>query len=720
MNPVVHIIGPVDFALAACATALLAAFAPALCRSADRLRSIICLLLAITALFAFAAGVSGLLAGGGSGILPLGLPWLPMHIRIDALAAFFLLLIGALLVPVAIYSQGYLRGESRLATLAVFLPLFVLGMIGVVISDDAYTFMFFWEVMGVASYFLVTFEHEHVENRKAGFLYLLMAHLAGLLILGSFATLYAAAGSFEFSAMREAAISPFWAGAAFLLAALGFGTKAGVVPLHGWLPEAHPAAPSNVSALMSGIMLKVAIFGFLRVVWDLMGPGDFQWWWGVLILAAGSSSAVTGVLLALQQNDLKRLLAYSSIENIGIILIGLGLSMQLTRYGYPMLAALGLIAALYHTINHALFKGLLFMGAGAILHSTGTRNMEVMGGLIHRMPWTGALFLVACISISGLPPFNGFVSEWLTFQTALMAPQLGGAMLTAMVPFSAAMLALAGALAATCFVKAFAVVFLGHARSNAASNAQEVDNWIKLGMAIPAVLCLLLGLLPVLFIPLLDGVAQSLLHVSLAASMHAHGWLWLTPIDVAHASYSAPIALFGMLVIGGLAFWLLHPKGARVRRSILWGCGNPHTHARMQYTATSFSQPLRRIFSGIYQPEEVMHIDRQRHTLLTTKARYIVRVQDMAVKKLYQPIAEYVLSLARRLDRRHQQDIRSYLAYTFYTILFLLALLSIKQSISAYNLHLTSRFSSDAGAFLAMAEQGAIPPLCRVVAGRLP
>ncbi|PJC71367.1 MAG: hydrogenase 4 subunit B, partial [Zetaproteobacteria bacterium CG_4_8_14_3_um_filter_59_5] len=512
-----------------------------------------------TGLLAILAGMAGLLYGGGDIVLPLGLPWLPMHLRLDALASFFYLVIGALLLPVAIYSQGYLRGESHLTPLAIFLPLFVLGMLGILASDDAFTFMLFWELMSISSFFLVTFKHQHAENRKAGFIYILMAHMAGLLILGSFAVLYAASGSFEFSAMRQAEISPFWASVAFLLAGFGFGTKAGVVPLHGWLPEAHPVAPSNVSALMSGIMLKVAIFGFIRVVWDLMGPGDFQWWWGTLVLAAGSGSAVSGVLLALQQHDLKRLLAYHSIENIGIILIGLGLGMLLAHFGHPMLAALGLIAALYHTINHALFKGLLFMGAGAILHSTGSRDMESMGGLIHRMPWTAVFFLVACLSISALPPFNGFVSEWLTFQTALLAPQLGGALLTAIVPFSAAMLALAGALAAACFVKVFGVVFLGHARSEAAAHAHEVDNWMKLGMAIPAVLCLALGLLPVLFIPLMDAVPQSLLQVSLAGSVHAHGWLWLTPVTAAHSSYSAPIALAGMLVLGGLAFWLTHP-----------------------------------------------------------------------------------------------------------------------------------------------------------------
>jgi len=462
------------------------------------------------------------------------------------------------------------------------------------------------------------------------------------------------------------------------LAGFGFGTKAGVVPMHGWLPDAHPVAPSNVSALMSGIMLKVAIFGFIRISWDLMGSGDFQWWWGALVLAAGSSSAVSGVLMALQQHDLKRLLAYHSIENIGIILIGLGLGMLLAEAGHPVLAALGLIAALYHTINHALFKGLLFMGAGAVLHSTGSRNMEAMGGLIHRMPWTAAFFLVACISISALPPFNGFVSEWLIFQTALMAPQLDGTLLTAIVPFSAAMLALAGALAATCFVKVFGVVFLGHARSDVVANAKEVDGWMKLGMAIPAVLCLLLGVLPALFIPLLDQVPQVLLHASLFTSAEhqnaAHqSWLWLTPIDAAHASYSAPIALMGMLILGGLTFWWLHPKGPTLRRSMMWSCGNPHTHARMQYNATSFAQPLRRIFAEIYRPEEHEHAERPEHKLITTRVKYVVHVGDMAVKRLYQPIGRFTLWLARLIRHEHRRDIHAYLAYTFATILFLLA-----------------------------------------------
>lgn len=656
---------------------LAAALSPCLRHFASAQRLTVSLLLALSGTMSIAAGVVGLSGSEAAIMLPIGLPQLPMHLRVDPLAAFFLLTIGALLMPIGIYSAGYMKpmsdGNRSLSQFGLCLPLFALGMQGVVLADDAYTFMLFWEMMSLSSYFLVTFEHEHLENRKAGFIYLLMAHLAGLLILGSFAVLYAAGGSFEFSAMREAHLSPFWASAAFLLAGFGFGTKAGVMPMHGWLPEAHPVAPSNVSALMSGIMLKVAIFGFIRVVWDMMGPGDFQWWWGALVLAAGSSSAVGGVLYALQQHDLKRLLAYHSIENIGIILIGLGLGMLLAHFSHPVLAALGLIAALYHSINHALFKGLLFMGAGAVLHSTGTRNMETMGGLIHRMPATALFFLVASVSISALPPFNGFVSEWLTFQTALMAPQLGGALLTAIVPFAAAMLALAGALAAACFVKVFGVVFLGHARSDVAAQAHEVDGWMKLGMAIPALLCLALGLLPVLFIPLMDTVPQALLQVSLAGFIHTHGWLWLTPMGVEHASYSAPSALFGMLALGGAAFWLLHPKGTDIRRSVLWSCGNPHTHARMQYNATSFSQPLRRIFAGVYRPIEHEHAERPVHKLLTRHVRYVVHVGDLAVKHLYQPLGKLTLSVARGVQLEHQRGIHAYLAWIFATIIFLLA-----------------------------------------------
>ena len=665
------------WALAAPLSALAAsAISIPLATSADNQRRAVCALLLLSALTAVGGGMAGIFFPPGKAILPIGLPWLPMHVRLDALAGFFLLVIGLLLGAVALYSVGYLRqlaDQRNLTPLYIFLPLFVTGMQGVVLADDAYTFMIFWELMSVSSYFLVTFDHEQDSSRRAGFLYLLMAHLGGLLILGGFAVLYAAGGSFEFDVMRAAPLAPPWASLAFLLALSGFGMKAGLIPLHAWLPEAHPAAPSNVSALMSGIMIKVAIFGFLRMVWDLVGIEHSAWWWGGVVLAAGSGSAVGGVLLALQQHDLKRLLAYHSVENIGIIAIGLGLGMIFAHYHYPSLAALGLVAALYHTLNHALFKGLLFMGSGAVLHATHSCDMGRLGGLIRRMPQTAALFLIGCISISALPPFNGFVSEWLTFQAALMAPQLQGTLLSALIPFSAAMLALAGALAAACFVKVFGVVFQGMPRSPAANTAREVDGWMRSGMAIPAALCLLLGILPVWILPLIDTVPQALIQAGLGGSA-AGNWLWLTPIAQERASYS-PLIVLTALLIAACTFLFIHYRTGEKRRTGPWSCGHPHLNPRMQYTAASFSQPLRRIFAELYRPQDKLLRSDHGHPLLVKKLRYQVHVRDLLWGYLYLPVGQFSEWLTRRADWLHHRPIHGYLAFTFVTLLILLGLL---------------------------------------------
>ncbi|HCS13527.1 MAG TPA: hydrogenase 4 subunit B [Zetaproteobacteria bacterium] len=604
---------------------------------------------------------------------------------IDRLTVVMMLVVTFVSLMVHIYTIGYMADDPGYQRFFSYIALFTFSMLMLVMSNNFLQLFFGWEAVGLVSYLLIGFWFNRESANFAALKAFIVNRVGDFGFLVGILAIWYYFGSFDY---REvfAAVPAFvaqgdtlhlfsWEMSAitFICLSLFIGAmgKSGQVPLHVWLPDAHPVAPSHISALMSGAMLKMGIYGIIRVSYDLIG--EVRWEWGVAMLIVGTASALLGVLYALMQHDLKRLLAYHSIENIGIILIGLGLGMLLARYGHPTLAALSLIAALYHSINHALFKGLLFMGAGAVLHSTGSRDMESMGGLIHRMPWTAVFFLAACLSISGLPPFNGFVSEWLIFQSALMAPQLGGALLTAMVPFSAAMLALAGALAAACFVKVFGIVFLGHARSDAAANAHETDGWMKLGMAIPAVLCLALGLLPVLFIPLMDAVPLALLDVSLTGAVHAHGWLWLTPVDVPHASYSAPAVLAGMLCLGGIAFVFLHPRGYNIRRSVLWSCGNPHTHARMQYSSTSFSQPLRQIFSGIYQADEIVHIERHGHKLLAAKVQHVLHVHDLVVQKLYQPLANSVLSLARRLDRQHQTGIHTYLAYTFATILFLLA-----------------------------------------------
>src|SRR5688500_10483674 len=416
------------------------------------------LALAVTGLWAISAPASAL-------VLPAGLPDLPFHVRVDALSGFFLLLLGGVSFGISLFSAGYFResdAEQPLGLLSFQYHVFLASMALVLVADDAYLFMVVWETMALSSYFLVTTEHRSEQNRKAGFIYLLIAHLGAISILLSFGVLHGGHGDYTFDALRRAELSSFWATIAFLLAFFGFGAKAGMLPLHAWLPEAHPAAPSPVSALMSGVMLKTAIYGMVRVIYDLIG--DIQWEWGLTVLLFGAATSLFGVLFALMQHDLKRLLAYHSVENIGIILMGVGLSMVFIGSGHPVAGVLGLIAGLYHTLNHAVFKGLLFLGAGAILHSTGLRNLNEMGGLIRYMPHTAVYFLIGALAISALPPLNGFISEWLTFQASLQAPILQSSVVRSLVPIVAAVLALSGALTGMCFVKVYGVAFLGQHR----------------------------------------------------------------------------------------------------------------------------------------------------------------------------------------------------------------------------------------------------------------
>ncbi|MFN3467855.1 MAG: proton-conducting transporter membrane subunit, partial [Candidatus Brocadiales bacterium] len=350
------------------------------------------------------------------------IPWVSFSFLLDGLAAFFILIISLLALAVSIYSIGYNREfyKRNVGLLGMGINLFVLSMIGVVSTDNALVFLIFWEMMTLVSYFLVVYEYEKVESVRAGLIYVVMAHAGTAFIVAAFLFLYRWSGSFDFAAFRVSAtnLSGGLKDLLFVLFLLGFGMKAGVVPLHIWLPMAHPAAPSSVSALMSGVMIKVAIYGLVRMVMDLLGEGSL--WWGVAVLAVASASAVLGVLYALVEHDLKRLLACHSVENIGIILMGVGAGMVFSSMGANEPAGVVLVAGLFHTLNHALFKGLLFLGAGSVVYSTHTKNIEEMGGLIKKMPWTALFFLIGAVSISGLPPFNGFVSEWFTFQGLLM------------------------------------------------------------------------------------------------------------------------------------------------------------------------------------------------------------------------------------------------------------------------------------------------------------
>lgn len=658
----------VGLALGSAAVALLAGRFPAVLRLAATP------LLGLAGLAALGAGLMALALGGSvQTTLPLGLPWLPWHVRLDALAGFFLCVIGVVTCAVGLYGPGYVRGfehgRDSLIALGGFSGLFLTGMLLVVLADDAFLFMVAWELMSLASYFLVTFHHEQATNRRAAFLYLLMAHVGGLMILLGFGVLAAFGGGFDFDRLRAAELPALWAGATFALAFVGFGMKAGLVPLHAWLPEAHPAAPSHISALMSGVMLKVAVYGFVRVVFDLLG--QVQWQWGVALLIVGSLSALMGVLYALMQTDLKRLLAYSSVENLGIVFIGLGLSLLFLSMGLRSLGALALVAALYHVLNHALFKGLLFLGAGAILHSTHERDLDQMGGLLRRKPWTGLFFLVGVLSISALPPFNGFVSEWLTFQAALQAWQLESGVLRSLIPIASAVLALTGALVAVTFVKVYGIAFLGQARSRHVRRARPGPWGMQAGQGFLAILCLALGVLPTWVIDLIGAVPQQVLGQGLPQAS-ARGWLWLTPVSAETASYSGPLVVALLAGVGLTAFWIFNWLWARgapvrwVRRGDAWDCGFAPPSARMQYTATAFAQPIRRIFGLLFLIEESVSAQEDgqpRHRLL---------IRDRAWGLLYVPIAQAVESAARRVVRLQSGNVRVYLGWTLATLVGLL------------------------------------------------
>lgn len=641
----------------------------------------------LAALASTAAVISGIMtvADGSiySATMYIGLPGLPFHLRLDPLAGFFIVVIGLLGLFVSIYSIGYVKGYGSLRSITqmiCFYSLFLAGMFLVVLADDAYFFLVAWEMMAASSYFLVMYEDEKGENRRAAFLYLLIAHVGALAILLAFGVLAGESGAtgfngYTFDAMRGAELSSGLAALSFFLAFFGFASKAGVIPLHVWLPEAHPAAPSNISALMSGVMLKTSIYGICRFAFDFIKI--FPWWWGGIVLVLGLVSAVMGVLYALMQHDLKRLLAYHSVENIGIILIGLGLSMIFAAFHLPTLCALALVAALYHTLNHAIFKGLLFMGAGAVLHATHERNMENMGGLIHRMPWTAPLFLVGCVSISALPPFNGFVSEWLTFQAFLLSPALPHPLLKLLIPLGAALLALTGALAAACFVKVFGIVFLGQWRGHQKpERIQEVGLAMRVGMLMAAISCLTLGIFPTWLISWLDTIPEQLCGAKLAESAGKFGWLWLTPIAHQRASYSGSVFFIGIIAIVAVTWLLLHVRATSVTRVPIWDCGFAKLTPRMQYTASAFSMPIRRVLGFLFAVREQLEVVPQtNHTAIPGTLQYRLRIRDRFWNWLYAPLGEAAYWIARQVGKLQQGRIQIYLLYSFVTLIVLLVFL---------------------------------------------
>lgn len=606
-------------------------------------------------------------------VLPIGLPWLGAHFRLDALAAFFLTVVNLGGAMANLYGLGYGRHEHAPHRVLPFFPAFLAGMNLVILADDAFSFLLSWEFMSLASWALVMAHHRDVGNRKAGYLYIVMASFGTLSLLLAFGLLAGTDGNYGFDAMRTAVHTPFTASLVLVLLLLGAGSKAGLVPLHVWLPLAHPAAPSHVSALMSGVMTKVAVYGFTRVVFDLLDAPT--WWSGAIVLLLGGATAVLGILHALMESDLKRLLAYSTIENIGIIFVSLGLALAFKANGMELAAALALTAALFHVFNHSLFKSLLFFGAGAVLTATGERNMEKLGGLIQRMPFTSFVFLVGCVAISTLPPLNGFASEWLAFQAILQSPDLPQWGLKIMVPAVGGLLALSAAFAAACFVKAFGVTFLGRPRTDVAEQASEVDRVSLAAMSMLAALCLLAGILPGIVIDNLSPVTIFLLGDRLPVQADMP-WLSIVPVAESRSSYNGLLVFLFIAFSASAAAYLVHRFASRALcRVPAWDCGFPEINPASQYTAGSFAQPIRRVFGTLlFQTRERVEM---RMPGDLRPARFTVEMHDIVWERLYVPIAGAVGFAAEKLNHLQFLTIRRYLSLVFFALVFLLLVLAL-------------------------------------------
>jgi formate hydrogenlyase subunit 3/multisubunit Na+/H+ antiporter MnhD subunit len=628
--------------------------------------------LAVTTL-ALIAALAALAGEPGAVVLPVGLPWLGAHFRVDALAAFFLAVINLGGAVASLYGIGYGQHEHEPQRVLPFFPAFLAGMNLVIIADDAFTFLFSWEFMSLASWALVMAHHREADNARAGYVYILMASFGTLALLLAFGLLAGADGGYAFDDMRARAASPLLAGIILALVLIGAGSKAGLVPLHVWLPLAHPAAPSHVSALMSGVMTKVAVYGFVRIAFDLLGAP--AWWWGVPVLIIGGGTAAIGVLYALMQSDLKRVLAYSTIENIGIVFVGLGLALAFRANGFVAASALALTAALFHAFNHALFKSALFLGAGAVLTATGERDMERLGGLIHRMPVTSLLFLVSCAAISALPPLNGFISEWLAFQAILLSPDLPQWSLKLLVPVIGALLALSAALAAACFIRAFGTTFLGRPRSPAATGALEVDRWSLAAMAIPVAMCVVVGIVPGLVIDGLAPVVADLAGGRMPAQISVP-WLTTVPVAESRSSYNGLLVFLFTGLSASLAAFAIHRLASHaLRRAPAWDCGFPDARPVTQYTAASFAQPIRRIFgSYVFRASERVDMPVPGDM---RPAGFEVRLRDPAWQLIYTPVAKAISFSTERLNALQFLTIRRYLSLVFFALVTLLLVVAL-------------------------------------------
>lgn len=589
-------------------------------------------------------------------------PWGSFNLSLDGLSAFFLIPIIILSPLTALYGVRYLSHAGKpLGAVWFFFNTLVASMIVLVAANNGMVFLMAWEVMAMSSFFLVMFDHEHLRVRKAGWIYLVATHIGTAFLLAFFALMGAYAGSLDFERIAGTAFSPVTAGTLFVLALIGFGTKAGFIPLHVWLPEAHPAAPSHVSSLMSGVMIKMGIYGLLRAL-TLLGNPPAVWGWTLVVV--GAVSGILGVAFALAQHDLKRLLAYHSVENIGIITLGIGTGLLGVAWHEPSLALLGFGGGILHVLNHAVFKGLLFLGAGSVVYGGGSLDIDRCGGLLKRMPWTGVTFLIGAAAISGLPPLNGFISEFFIYSAGFQGALTGSAnavMLAAVILVS---LALIGGLAAACFTKCFGIVFLGEPREKDNNRIHEVPAAMRWPMAILAAICLGIGLSAAWVMRLVEPAVSVMSGYIYTAQPVVTG----TTVRLA----GGISMVFGALIALTLVLVFIRrslPRAKDEHADETWGCGYVRPTPRMQYTASSFAAPLTDLFAtclGTNQSGEGVRGFFPKH------ASFASHTPDIAREKLFKPlflIIDRIIAPARKLQHG---GIHLYVFYIFITLIVLL------------------------------------------------
>jgi formate hydrogenlyase subunit 3/multisubunit Na+/H+ antiporter MnhD subunit len=595
-----------------------------------------------------------------------------LHLRLDALSAFFLIPIMLLGGLCSVYGASYLRSNPDKKSVRAswfHYNLLVASMALVVLARNGILFLIAWETMALASFFLVMFDHEKGSVREAGWTYMVATHIGTAFLLVLFAVLGAKAGSLDFDAFAE--VGSKLSGASslvlFVFAMIGFGTKAGFMPAHVWLPEAHPAAPSHVSALMSGVMIKTGVYGLLRLLECLNTPVAWRGW---TLLIIGVISGILGVLFALAQHDVKRLLAYHSVENIGIIAMGLGLGYLGLHVGSRPLALLGFAGALLHVLNHAIFKGLLFLGAGSVLHAAGTGDIDSLGGLLKRMRVTGTTFLIGAVAICGLPPLNGFVSEFLIYFGAFKGVATASGVTVAALLTILAGLALIGGLAAACFTKAFGAIFLGEPRSERAKHCHEADAGMRWPMIILASACVLIGFLSPFAVRCVAPAADVLAPRSASDSILSNSYVPALSAVIAPLFCVSAISLLVVAFVAGLA--LLRKgllSGRVVTEAGTWDCGYAAPTARMQYSASSFAQPLTRLFGPILRTRfERGAIE----GAFPEETSFVSETRDLFRNEIYDPLfrrAEVVLTAFRKIQVGRVQLYVLYIALTLCALL---------------------------------------------------